>query len=397
MGPKCNDIGQEMRTFVVHGTKFEIDKRYTILEPMGQGAYGVVCAATNEAQESFAVKKIENAFEHITFTKRTLRELRILRYMEHENIINVSAIYLPHSLKDLEDIYVISELMETDLTSILKSTQPLSDDHVQFFLYQVLRGMKYIHSAGVIHRDLKPRNLLVNSNCDLKICDFGLARVNFSDASFRLGPMTEYVCTRWYRAPEVLCCWSQYTGAIDVWSIGCIFGEMLGSRKALFPGTNTQHQLTLIVEQLGTPSPQELLAVPNDRCRAFLQSLPASQGQKLQGKFEDANPRALELLEVLLKFSGTTRATVNEALAHPYLEQLSCPADEPTREPLANSLFEFERRKITLDTLRDELYAEMLTYYPQEEAQFYQTQSFRDITSYRLLNPGEPQYSDDDD
>merc|ERR1719155_398186 len=133
--------------------------------------------------------------------------------MEHENVMRVTGLFVPHSLKDFEDIYVISELMETDLTSILKSTQPLSDDHVQFFLYQVLRGMKYIHSAQVIHRDLKPRNLLVNSNCDLKICDFGLARVNFTEMEFRLAHMTEYICTRWYRAPEILCCWTEYDAA----------------------------------------------------------------------------------------------------------------------------------------------------------------------------------------
>merc|ERR1719231_900088 len=161
--------------------------------------------------------------------------------MEHENIMNVVSLYLPHSYKEFEDIYVISELMETDLTSILKSEQPLSDEHSQFFIYQVLRGMKYIHSAGVIHRDLKPRNLLVNSNCDLKICDFGLARVNFSDKEFWVSPKGEPVCTRWYRAPEVLCSWTDYTKPIDIWSVGCIFAEML-RRRPLFPGKSTQNQ-----------------------------------------------------------------------------------------------------------------------------------------------------------
>lgn len=128
------------------------------------------------------------------------------------------------------------EPMEADLHQIVRSGQPLSNLHVQFFLYQLLRGMKYIHSANVIHRDLKPGNLLVNSDCELKICDFGLARgfkaVGEVPDEARL---TEYVATRWYRAPEIMLSNRRYTTAIDVWSIGCILAELLGG-KPVFKG-----------------------------------------------------------------------------------------------------------------------------------------------------------------
>ena len=113
---------------------------------------------------------------------------------------------------------------------------------MQYFLYQILRGLKYIHSANVLHRDLKPSNLLLNANCDLKICDFGLARVT-SETDF----MTEYVVTRWYRAPELLLNSSDYTAAIDVWSVGCIFMELM-NRKPLFPGKDQVHQMRLLIE-----------------------------------------------------------------------------------------------------------------------------------------------------
>ena len=113
---------------------------------------------------------------------------------------------------------------------------------MQYFLYQILRGLKYIHSANVLHRDLKPSNLLLNANCDLKICDFGLARTT-SETDF----MTEYVVTRWYRAPELLLNSSEYTAAIDVWSVGCIFMELM-DRKPLFPGRDHVHQLRLLME-----------------------------------------------------------------------------------------------------------------------------------------------------
>merc|ERR1712137_599393 len=155
--------------------------------------------------------------------------------------------------------------MEADLHRIVRSSQPLSDEHFQFFIWQILKGLKYMHSANVIHRDLKPRNILVNSNCDLKICDFGLARARFSDSEW-VCPMTEYVCTRWYRAPEVLCSWLDYSAAIDMWSIGCILAE-LHTRNALFPGSTTQHQLDLIIHLIGTPDDDELANIPNEKCR----------------------------------------------------------------------------------------------------------------------------------
>ena len=113
---------------------------------------------------------------------------------------------------------------------------------MQYFLYQILRGLKYVHSAHVLHRDLKPSNLLLNANCDLKIGDFGLARTT-SETDF----MTEYVVTRWYRAPELLLNCSEYTAAIDIWSVGCILGEIL-TRQPLFPGKDYVHQLRLITE-----------------------------------------------------------------------------------------------------------------------------------------------------
>ncbi|KAK3865976.1 hypothetical protein Pcinc_028453 [Petrolisthes cinctipes] len=139
--------------------------------------------------------------------------------------------------------------MGADLNNIIK-TQKLTDDHVQFLIYQVLRGLKYIHSAGIIHRDLKPSNIAVNEDCELKILDFGLARPTESE-------MTGYVATRWYRAPEIMLNWMHYNQTVDIWSVGCIMAELLTGRT-LFPGADHIQQLNLIMELLGTP-PQEYL------------------------------------------------------------------------------------------------------------------------------------------
>ena len=177
---------RELKRYNVMGVRFDVDVRYNVLDVVGQGAYGVVCAAHDEvAGEAVAIKKISNAFEHATYTKRTLREIRLLRLLQHDNVIRLRTLLPPVKSDGFKDLYIISDLMETDLSSVIKSPQPLSDDHVQFFIYQVLRGVKFLHSSvpPVTHRDLKPRNLLVNSNCDLKICDFGLARVDFDEQS----------------------------------------------------------------------------------------------------------------------------------------------------------------------------------------------------------------------
>ena len=194
--------------------------QYTPVKPIGKGAYGVVCSARNsETDERIAIKKIGSAFDNLIDAKRTLREIKLLRHLRHENIIQIKDIFAPASRTTYNDVYIVYELMDTDLHQIIRSSQPLSDDHCQYFIYQVLRGLKYIHSANVLHRDLKPSNLLLNANCDLKICDFGLARTN-TEKEF----MTEYVVTRWYRAPELLLSCSEYTAAIDIWSVSPWFG-----------------------------------------------------------------------------------------------------------------------------------------------------------------------------
>lgn len=134
--------------------------------------------------------------------------------------------------------------METDMHRVIR-TQDLSDDHCQYFIYQTLRALKAMHSANVLHRDLKPSNLLLNANCDLKVCDFGLAR-SAASTEDNSGFMTEYVATRWYRAPEIMLTFKEYTKAIDVWSVGCILAEMLNG-KPLFPGKDCKHVLILML------------------------------------------------------------------------------------------------------------------------------------------------------
>lgn len=355
----------------VIGSTFLLDERYQIEDTLGSGAYGVVVAARDSRTgQRVAIKKIEKAFEHSTYTKRTLRELKIMRLLEHENIIRIDSIQLPKSREEFDDIYVIVELMETDLSSIIKSPQPLSDEHCQFFLYQILRGLKFMHSAGILHRDLKPRNLLVNANCDLKICDFGLARPVIGDMKVSTSQMTDYVATRWYRAPELLLTYKTYTAAMDVWSVGCIFGELL-LRKPLLPGTDANQQLEIIFNLIGTPSADDIKKIPHPRSREKVTRMLPRHGKDLSTVFRDANPHALDLLRRLLTFDPEKRISVEQALCHPYLEGLHFPDDEPTTVPVSLFDFEYERQILTMKDLKDLMYEEILLYHFSDKKQEY--------------------------
>ena len=396
-----------MSSFVVCGNVFEVQSRYAPIKPIGKGAYGVVCSARDVRSDArVAIKKITNAFENAVDAKRTLREIKLLRHLKHENVIRIADVVAPTGGTTVEtndasgetrdgdalkkrplsrapdsfnDVYVMYELMDTDLHQIIRSNQPLSDDHCQYFVYQLLRGLKYIHSANVLHRDLKPSNLLLNANCDLKICDFGLARVDGRAASVARGPsdgsdpdsspcdsvstfMTEYVVTRWYRAPELLLSCAEYTSAIDVWSVGCIFAELLG-RKPLFPGKDYVHQLNLIARVAGTPAEHETSFVSSEKARRYLHALPRYPRVDFRTVYPDAAVEAVDLIDKMLAFDPSKRITVAQALAHPYLASLHDESDEPSAS--RPFFFDFEGETLSEERVRDLVYEELVGFHDE--------------------------------
>ncbi|XP_024025902.1 mitogen-activated protein kinase 15 [Morus notabilis] len=339
--------------------------RYRIEEVIGKGSYGVVCSAYDtHTGEKVAIKKINDIFEHVSDATRILREIKLLRLLRHPDIVEIKHILLPPSRREFKDIYVVFELMESDLHQVIKANDDLTPEHYQFFLYQLLRGLKYIHTANVFHRDLKPKNILANADCKLKICDFGLARVAFNDTPTAIF-WTDYVATRWYRAPE-LCgsFFSKYTPAIDIWSIGCIFAELL-TGKALFPGKNVVHQLDLMTDMLGTPSAEAIARVRNEKARRYLSSMRKKKPIPFSQKFPNADPLALRLLERMLAFEPKDRPSAEEALADPYFKGLAKVEREPSAQPVTKMEFEFERRRITKEDVRELIYREILEYHPK--------------------------------
>ncbi|KAG2230030.1 hypothetical protein INT48_007061 [Thamnidium elegans] len=289
---------------------FEVPEKYKLVKEIGQGAYGVVCAAEN-----------------------TKTELKLLEHFNgHKNIIRLFDMDIV-DYTDFNEIYLFQELMEADLHQIIRSGQPLTDEHFQSFIYQACCGLKYIHSANVLHRDLKPCNLLVNTKCELKICDFGLARgyVDPRNGEGDTGFMTEYVATRWYRAPEIM--------LIDIWSLGCIFAELLGN-KPLFKGRDFVDQLNQILYIIGTPDDDTLNRIGSDRAQTYIKSLERFEKIPLVQLYPTASPSALDLLEKLLSFDPMFRINVQEALEHPYFDLFHDPEDEPSHSHAVDFSFE---------------------------------------------------------
>eukprot|EP00752_Nemacystus_decipiens_P003339 g3089.t2 len=304
-------MGRTYHKLAVGRESFEIDTRYSNLKPIGDGSYGFVCSAEDSADSTFFFVETRGGF-------------------------NCSLV--PVGIFS-GDVYIVTNLMESDMDRIIASGQPLTDQHFQYFIYQVLRGLKFIHSANVLHRDMKPSNLLVNANCDLAICDFGLARgveLEYEDE------LTEYVVTRWYRAPELLCDSTHYGKTVDVWSVGCIFAEML-SRRPFFQGHNPHHQLETIVSVLGLPPEEQLSFVTHPAARKAIMSRANVKPKDLQSYFPaDASPLALDLLRRMLVFHPEHRITVDEALEHAYLADLHGQMEEPT----CRQRFDFEYERV---------------------------------------------------
>ncbi|XP_039031551.1 mitogen-activated protein kinase 9-like [Hibiscus syriacus] len=228
----------------------------------------------------------------------------------------------------------------------------------QYQIHEIIgKGIFFLSivAANVFHRDLKPKNILANVDCKLKICDFGLARVSFNDAPSVIF-WTDYVATRWYRAPE-LCgsFFSKYTPAIDMWSIGCVFVEIV-TGKPLFPGKNVVHQLDLLADMLGTP-PLNLYQ-GNEKAMRYLSSMRKKPLVPFSQKFPNVDPGALRLLERLLAFDPKDHPTADEALADPYFYGLANMDREPSTQPISKLEFEFERRKLAKYDVRELIYKE---------------------------------------
>jgi mitogen-activated protein kinase 15 len=338
----------------------EIDKtvlkKYEVAQKLGKGAYGIVWRAKDKkSQETVALKKIFDAFQNDTDAQRTFREIMFLQELsDHENVIQLLNVV---KAENDRDVYLIFEHMDTDLHAVIRAGI-LEEIHKQYIVYQLLKALKYVHSANILHRDLKPSNLLLNSDCFLKVADFGLARSIGSLQEDSNTVLTDYVATRWYRAPEILLGSTRYTKGVDMWSVGCIIGELLSGRP-LFPGTSTMNQLDRIIDVSGKPSQQDIEAIKSPFASTILENLPPTNPKSLADLFPKASATALDLLKKTLEFNPDKRITADEALKHPYVSQFHNEADEPACDKEIKIKID-DDVKFTIADYRNQVYTDIV-------------------------------------
>ncbi|XP_029428826.1 mitogen-activated protein kinase 13 isoform X2 [Rhinatrema bivittatum] len=324
-------------------TVWEIPKAYAALSQVGSGAYGTVCSAVDmKTGEKVAIKKLSRPFQSEIFAKRAYRELTLLKHMAHENVIGLLDVFTSAaSLHGFQDFYLVMPYMQIDLQKVMGLN--LSEDKIQFLVYQMLSGLK----------DLKPGNLAVNEDCELKILDFGLARHADSE-------MTGYVVTRWYRAPEVILSWMHYNQTVDIWSVGCIMGEML-TGKTLFKGKDYLDQLTQILKVTGVPGAEFVQKLEDKAAKKYIQSLPNIPRKDFSQLFTKASPLAVDLLEKMLELDVEKRLTAAEALEHPYFDQLRDPEELTEAPPYDDSM---DNEKLSVEEWKRLIYKEIVSFRP---------------------------------
>lgn len=385
-------------------------RKFEICQRLGKGAYGVVWKAVDKRTRNvIALKKCFDAFRNATDAQRTFREIMYLQALSgHENIIR-----LQHVIKaeNDRDIYLTFDHMETGAYSfllcpfpLLPSSRPesllrtrllevknvkivtlhsrpssrafffslppqttdlhaviragiLADIHKKYIIWQLLKALKYLHSADLLHRDIKPSNLLLNSDCHIKVCDFGLCR-SVAESAGPAPVLTDYVATRWYRAPEILLGSTRYTRGVDMWAVGAILGEMINGRP-VFPGTSTMNQIERIVEVTNLPTPEDIAAIASPYAGTMIESLPALQFKVLGEVFPTATAEALDLLRGCFYFNPEIRPSAEDGLRHVFVAEFHNEEEEPIYPHGPLTLPIDDNTKLAAPQYRERLYQEI--------------------------------------
>eukprot|EP00035_Acanthoeca_spectabilis_P034943 m.31678 g.31678 ORF g.31678 m.31678 type:complete len:390 (-) comp6958_c0_seq1:3722-4891(-) len=313
---------------------------YANTKVIGNGSFGVVFEVTLLATgEKAAIKKVlqDKRFKN--------RELQIMRMLKHENVVNMKWFFYSNGQKE-EEIYLnlVLEYVPETVYQVARhhsrAKQQFPALHTKLYVYQLFRSLAYIHNLGICHRDIKPQNLLVNSATGvLKLCDFGSAKRLVSGE-----PNVSYICSRYYRAPELIFGATNYTCAIDVWSAGCVMAELLLGQP-IFPGENGVDQLVEIIKVLGTPTKEEIAHMNPNYTEFKFPQIPRCPWDRVF-RNRAVTPEAVDLCSKLLEYIPTDRVTLWNAMSHPFFYEIRDPGTTFEGKPLP-PLFNFTETEMS--------------------------------------------------
>lgn len=294
---------------------------YQKQEKLGEGTYGVVYKAIDKRTgDVVALKRIRLEQEEEGIPATSIREISILKELHHPNIVDLREV-----INSQGKLTLVFEYLDKDLKKFLDSQRsPLQPNLIQSYAYQILCGLCYCHCHRIIHRDMKPQNLLLNRQGLIKLCDFGLARA----FTIPLRNYTHEVVTLWYRAPEILLGSQLYSLPVDIWSTGCIIAEMI-TKKPLFPGDSEIDELYSIFKILGTPTDEDFPGI--SQLPAYSPKFPQWHAKNLADILPDADPLAVDLISKMLVYDPAKRISAKAALDHPYFNSLSKELKEKCR------------------------------------------------------------------
>ncbi|XP_011791324.1 PREDICTED: cyclin-dependent kinase-like 4 [Colobus angolensis palliatus] len=286
-------------------------RKYEKLAKIGEGSYGVVFKCRNKTSgQVVAIKKFVDSEDDPVVKKIALREIRMLKQLKHPNIVNLIEVFRRRRKTHL----VFEYCDHTLLNELERNPNGVADGVIKSVLWQTLQALNFCHIHNCIHRDIKPENILITKQGIIKICDFGFARILIPGDAY-----TDYVATRWYRAPELLVGDTQYGSSVDIWAVGCVFAELL-TGQPLWPGKSDLDQLYLLIRTRGKLIPRHQSIFKSNRFFHSISIPEPEDTETLEEEFSDAHPVALNFMKGCLNMNPDDRLTCSQLLESSYFE-----------------------------------------------------------------------------
>lgn len=352
-------------------------RRFEFCQKLSYGAYSVVWKVRDKKSRRFmALKKLYQAFRDAEDAQLTYREIMYLHeFRGHENIANLLQLI---GTKDDNDLWLVFEYMGADLRAVI-AAGVLSNTHKKYVVYQTLKALKVLHSAKVVHRDVKPSNILVDENCHVRLSDLGYCRsISQSDVKgVNRDTLTEYIGTRWYRAPECILGAQAYGTPVDIWGVGCVLAEMI-SGEVIFQGTSTMDQMRCIMQITGRPTAEDIQSIGSPFAEIMMGDVEQPEPLALSELYPDASAESLDMIRMMLQFNPQRRIRTTQALRHPYVVDFHNPDDEPDHWRIAQ-LPMHDHVRHSSEYSRKALHNDLKVYHIQKlEREYHMEVSFQD-------------------